>query len=183
MTTRAKELADALRICAQMETATPQSRAEASEIAALLDRLAAIDSAAPEEVREIAERLAGVRALPWASQAERYLSDIATLLAIVQRQAGEIADMLRRPAESRALRAETERDIARAEVERLTERLHKMQHGEAEALKMMAAEKQRADVLAEGVRLHRRSAAKWVLTYLDTQQWEHKHGHLIGGGK
>ena len=118
----AKELAEML--CCEVSHcvnvgAIVVSSADAQAIATHLDRLVAIDSAEPEEVREIAERLAGVRALPWTSQAEQYLCDIATLLAIVQRQEGEIADMLRRPAESRALRAETERDNARAEVERL----------------------------------------------------------------
>ena len=230
----AKELAERVR------TGQPISP---EEVAIHLDRLAAIDSAEPEEVREIAERLAGVRALPWASQAERYLSDIATLLAIVQRLAGEIAEQangldeydgrvqrLRNDLGTaagvdvfvHAKQVVAERNIARAEVERLKERgarddagvtihacppkgesmmpccnrppfevmadrmttnpalvncdrvrlqterttlaqeharlierLRTMQHGEAEALKMMAAEKQRADNAESDLRMMR----------------------------
>jgi hypothetical protein len=91
-------------------------------------RVVAIDSAGDGEVEEIAKRCADVEVLSIDTEEqdkafERSIflapKDRATLLAIVQRQAGEIADMLRRPAESRALRAEIERDAARAEVESL----------------------------------------------------------------
>jgi len=97
-------------------------------IAAHLDRLAAIDSAVTGEVGGIAKRCADleVASIETEEQDEafdrsKFLApkDRATLLAIVQRQAGEMADLMRRPAESRALRAEIERDAARAEVERL----------------------------------------------------------------
>jgi len=93
-----------------------------------LDRLAAIDSAVTGEVGGIAKRCADleVASIETEEQDEafdrsKFLApkDRATLLAIVQRQAGEMADLMRRPAESRALRAEIERDAARAEVERL----------------------------------------------------------------
>lgn len=123
-------------------------------------RVVAIDSAGDGEVEAIAKRCSDVEVLSIDTEEkdkafERSIflapKDRATLLAIVQRQAGEIADMLRRPAESRALRAEIKRDAACVEVERLTERLRMMHHGEAEALKMMGAEKLRADRLAAEV--------------------------------
>lgn len=100
----------------------------------------------------------------------------ATLLAIVARQAGEIAEQangldeydgrvqrLRNDLGTaagvdvfvHAKQVVAERDIARAEVERLTECLRMMQHGEAEALKMMAAEKKRADNAESDLRMVR----------------------------
>jgi len=53
-----------------------------------------------------------------------------------------------------------ERDAARSEVAHLTERLRVMQHGEAEALKMMGSEKLMADRLATELATAKERAAK-----------------------
>ena len=198
------------------------------EVLPHLDRLAAIDSAVPGEVGEIAARceagLAGDNIL----QAVR---DIKVLLAIVQRQAGELnraveiideqiaetekwlAKWKQVMAERVADQHEIERlqnvaEHARSEVDQLTERLRKLQHGEAEALKMMAAqkvallaaetaldssraevlrtmrdlptEKQMADTITLGIVAYRRH---WDLQFRETAlaviEWEDTHGHLV----
>ena len=112
--TRTKALADVHRRLA--ENAGPVVAARNLEVAALLDRLHAIESASGEEVREIRERHekwiahCGQEALEQ-NQARR---DIATLLAIVHRQAGEMLET------RRARNVANERlEAARAEVERL----------------------------------------------------------------
>lgn len=133
-----------------------------------LDRLAAIDSAGLGVVGEIAARCAAGLAGENILQA---VHDIKTLLAIVQRQAGDLvrateivderiaetekwhAKWKQVMAERVADQVEIERlqnvsERARAELDRLAESLRMMQHGETEALKMIATEKQRADELA-----------------------------------
>lgn len=166
----ARKLAEMLRTeagrCTEVH-ALVIGRAGALEIAAHLDRLAAIDSAEPGEVGEIQQR--ADEAHLWDGcpprRCEEAEKDRADLLAIVHSQAGVIADLRRRPAESRALRAEIERDAARSEVTQLTERLRMMQHGEAEALRMMEAEKQRADKLADEV--NRYAQRELAYTHID----------------
>ena len=207
--TRTKELADALRDCAAM-TVQPSSisRKEALELAAICDRLHAIESATPEEVGQI-ERLHSAKLTRLLIEAGPVIAkeadkNRATLLAIVARQAGEIAEQangldeydgrvqrLRNDLGTaagvdvfvHAKQVVAERDIARAEVERLTECLRMMQHGEAEALKMMAAQKQRADVLAEGVRVLMAKHDGTALSMQAARAWESEHGHLVGDGK
>ena len=179
--TRTKELADVLRDCAAM-TVQPSSisRKEALELAAICDRLHAIESATPDEVGQI-ERLHSAKLTRLLIEAGPVIAkeadkNRATLLAIVARQAGEIAEQangldeydgrvqrLRNDLGTaagvdvfvHAKQVVAERDIARAEVERLTECLRMMQHGEAEALKMMAAEKKRADNAESDLRMVR----------------------------
>ena len=121
-----------------------------------LDRLAAIDSAGLGVVGEIAARCAAGLAGENILQA---VHDIKTLLAIVQRQAGDLvrateivderiaetekwhAKWKQVMAERVADQVEIERlqnvsERARAELDRLAESLRMMQHGETEALKM-----------------------------------------------
>lgn len=95
MTTRAKELANKLRIPGWEGMPTVE---EKYDIAAHLDAKDAIDSAAPGEVREIQERheqdlkdakVSRVAARSWTDAH----NDRATLLAIVQRQVGEVATL------------------------------------------------------------------------------------------
>lgn len=153
---RAKELADRLLTACTKTDYPIATREEAQEIASLLDRLDAIESAAPEEVREIAARdqwckdcghrgnYSAVAISGRASPPDGYsyteaakldaITDRAALLAIVQRQAGEIAGykdaemVLTSTANAAAescVDAILERDAARAEVERLKERCAK----------------------------------------------------------
>jgi hypothetical protein len=126
----AKELAEMLKRAADRYAEVcglSLSQETARTIADHLDAKAAIDSAVPGEVGEIQQR--ADEAHLWdgcpPARCDEAEKDRATLLAIVQRQAGEMADLMRRPAESRALRAEIERDAARAEVERLKDRAAK----------------------------------------------------------
>lgn len=277
MTTRAKELANKLRIPGWEGMPTVE---EKYDIAAHLDAKDAIDSAVTgdvEEIRRRTEQEIPAGGLTYCEETQR--KDLGTLLAIVQRQAGQVATLTTNQETIRAclqdglglkdwtgqnldiewllgragteyrsrLRLQQQLDAARAEVERLkercarddagvtihacpakgegmmpccgrtpfevmadrmttnpalincdrvrlqteraalaqenarlTERLRKMQHGEAEALKMMAAEKQRADVFAEGVRLFWGDNGWNAAAALE---WKRKHGHLVGDGK
>lgn len=135
-TNRAKELADDIRNHGYSGNPT-----HAQEVATLLSCLAAIDSAVPGEVGEIAARCAAGRAGDNILQA---VHDIKALLAIVQRQEYEALE---------SCGAHEAKDLAlsrsQADLARLTERLRTMQHGETEALKMLGAEKRRADELAD----------------------------------
>ena len=113
----AKELADKIRNGVKDAAWCRVTNQTATDIAAHLDRLAAIDSATTGEVGEILGRyrksLEG-RAHHDLGQVHR---DAGTLLAIVQRQACDAQAAL-----NLARGYEQERDSARAEVERLKER-------------------------------------------------------------
>ena len=179
--TRTKALADVHRRLA--ENAGPVVAARNLEVAALLDRLHAIESATPEEVGQI-ERLHSAKLTRLLIEAGPVIAkeadrDRATLLAIVQRQAGEIAELRAMPALSMDAQLSAALSAARAEVERLKERLAMMQHGEAEALKMMAAEKKRADVLAEGIAAYRELVLGGDYVRCGCEDWERKHGHEV----
>lgn len=143
---RAKELADDIRNHGYSGNPT-----HAQEVATLLSRLAAIDSATSDEVEAVRKRHESciLRTYPvYDIKAVDVLSDVAewadknraTLLAIVQRQEYEALE---------SCGAHEAKDLAlsraKANLARLTERLRTMQHGETEALKMMGAEKRRAD--------------------------------------
>ena len=187
------------------------------EVETLLNRLHAIESAVPDNVREIRERhvqrQAQVNRLGQCATIDQAHTDRATLLAIVQRQgleasqhraeiaeiaksldcsraevarqAGDIAKMAElvdevgKESVADVAEAMRQRDAARAEVERLKERLAMMQHGEAEALKMMAAEKKRADVLAEGIAAYRELVLGGDYVRCGCEDWERKHGHEV----
>lgn len=193
------------------------------EVLPHLDRLAAIDSAVPGEVGEVGEIAARCEAGLAGDNILQAVRDIKVLLAIVQRQAGELnrvaetekwlAKWKQVMAERVADQHEIERlqnvaEHARSEVDQLTERLRKLQHGEAEALKMMAAqkvallaaetaldssraevlrtmrdlptEKQMADTITLGIVAYRRH---WDLQFRETAlaviEWEDTHGHLV----
>lgn len=120
-----------------------ESQDDGVAIIAHLDAKAAIDSAELGEVETIKSRFDGGTAGENILQTVR---DIGTLLAIVQRQEYEALESCGAH-EEKALALSR----ANAEIVRLTERLRTMQHGEAEALKMMGAEKQRADRLPDEV--------------------------------
>lgn len=147
----------------------------------LITRLAVIDSAVPGEVVGIQQRTD--EAHLWDGcpprRCEEAEKDRVDLLAIVHSQAGIIADLRRRPAESRALRAEIERDEARAEVAQLTDRVRTMQHGEAEALKMMATERDKADKLADGIARYRQLERECPFQLMIVDTWESDHGSLV----
>lgn len=119
--TRTKALADVHRRLA--ENAGPVVAARNLEVAALLDRLHAIESATPEEVGQI-ERLHSAKLTRLLIEAGPVIAkeadrDRATLLAIVQRQAGEIAELRAMPALSMDAQLSAALSAARAEVERL----------------------------------------------------------------
>lgn len=138
----AKELADEVRDIAARQVGyvfADYARQMYEDIAAHLDRLSAIDSAVPGEVGGIQRA--------YEESGENWTKE---LLAIVQRQAGEIEKQKRIAAENAQANqvACAGWDRANADLARLTDRLRTMQHGETEALKMMGAEKRRADELA-----------------------------------
>lgn len=167
----AKELAEMLRTeagrCTEVH-ALVIGRAGALEIAAHLDAKAAIDSAVPGEVGEIIERHATMQGALHhlgATNADTFPAirehrDRGILLAIVQRHAGEMALVT---AERDSARMDR-RDLA-AKVEQLTDRLRMMQHGEAEALKMIGSEKLMVDQLAAEV--ERYSQREIAYTHID----------------
>lgn len=187
------------------------------------------------EIKELTEErnaaLAELARLNGQVESMRPVADIKVLLAIVQRQAGElnraveiideqIAETEKWLAKRKQVMAERVADQheierlqnvaehARSEVDQLTERLRKLQHGEAEALKMMAAqkvallaaetaldssraevlrtmrdlptEKQMADTITLGIVAYRRH---WDLQFRETAlaviEWEDTHGHLV----
>lgn len=138
----AKELAALMRSVADVMGAEPEA-VDYLDAAAHLDAKAAIDSAVSGEVGEIIERHATMQGALHhlgATNADTFPAirehrDRGILLAIVQRQAGEMALVT---AERDSARMDR-RDLA-AKVEQLTDRLRIMQHGETEAPKMMAAE-------------------------------------------
>lgn len=198
----AKELADKIRNGVKDAAWCRVTNQTATDIAAHLDRLAAIDSAVPGDAKEIEYR--------WGKSH----GDICTLLAIVQRQVGEIAalkhehfaatlaieqtlhdteqrsdaaraEVERLKLEVAALRAErdhlaTTRMEASAEIDRLqTERAALAQENarlanEVGTLDATAREqRQRAEVLARGLAAYRSGG------YTQGQLWENEEGKAV----
>ena len=163
----AKELAGILRHMRDHLSLDDIQKGILRESAAHLDAKAAIDSAVPGEVGEILRR------------PERLTdADAAILLDIVQRQAGEIAELRAHPPFSIDARLSVDLTTARAEVERLKSEKTALAAENARLVNEHAAAMSRADVLAEGVRHWRLSMRNGFAT-LATQNWELQHGHMV----
>jgi chromosome segregation ATPase len=125
----AKELADQCRDEAERQFGyfgAEERRSVLSDTIAHLDAKAAIDSAVPEEVGEIRQRADApipLGGLTFREETQR--KDLSKLLAIVQRQAGEMAALKQEhfaatlAIEQTLHETEQRSDAARAEVERL----------------------------------------------------------------